>query len=234
MARHAPDLKKKQLEDLRRVIFFQNSYAFAARPIPGLDGLEQMSGGKSSAEGSWVPLVGGGDGTRAFASSDEGDYMAFTSVSIFCAPVEMKLRAAPQAAADTQPLSSSMKELTLDFRCSDCVHSFADENSLLMHCRDTGHFPAGGDDGSGGDVRPANKEEFIQYANVVLSRALGERYARWGRDYIDPKSWTDPEDKFGKSLGVRVFKAFSCEFGWNKSRPDPNEPLQLVLTVCDM
>ena len=56
-----------------------------------------------------------------------------------------------------------------------------------------------------------------------------------GAEFIDPKSATEPEDRYGKSFGVRVFKAYSCEFGWHKSKPDPNEPIQLVLTVsiCD-
>jgi len=63
--------------------------------------------------------------------------------------------------------------------------------------------------------------------NAPISRNIIHR----GREHIDPKSWTEPEDKFGKSLGVRVFKAFSCEFGWHRSKPVPNEPLKLALTV---
>jgi hypothetical protein len=59
---------------------------------------------------------------------------------------------------------------------------------------------------------------------------VNERTNR-GRDYIDPKSGTEPTDKFGKSLGVTVYKAYSCEFGWHKSRPVPDDPLRLVLTV---
>ena len=38
-------------------------------------------------------------------------------------------------------------------------------------------------------------------------------------------------DRNGRSLGVRVFKAYSCEFGWNKPNPSKAEPLRLVLTV---
>jgi hypothetical protein len=52
-----------------------------------------------------------------------------------------------------------------------------------------------------------------------------------GREYIDPKSFTEPTDRDGRSLGVRVFKAFTCEFGMHKSTPRPNVPCTLGLTV---
>ena len=68
-------------------------------------------------------------------------------------------------------------------------------------------------------------------ASHFFSFPHDKKYCR-GREYIDPKSYTEPVDKFGKHLGVRVFKAYSCEFGWNRATPDPNEPLQLCLTVC--
>lgn len=60
---------------------------------------------------------------------------------------------------------------------------------------------------------PANKEIFLAYCNVALQRALGERMARWGREYIDPKNFTEPSDKHGQKLGVKVFRAYTCEFG---------------------
>lgn len=52
-----------------------------------------------------------------------------------------------------------------------------------------------------------------------------------GREYIDPKSFTEPQDRSGKSLGVRVFKAYVCEFGLHKSNPDPTVPCSLGLTI---
>lgn len=209
------------MEDLRRVVFFQSSYVFSARPIPGI--LSVPKGG--------VPIVGGGNGTP---NSDEGDAMTLTSLTVYSCPKEMGVKAPPPRAAPqaggVEQLASSMEAVTVDMRCADCVFSFVDENSLVAHCRETGHFPVT-NTGEQQAVRAANKEEFIQYANVVLRRALGERLARWGREYIDPKSWTEPADKYGKSLGVRVFKAYSCEFGWNKAKPVASEPLQLVLTA---
>lgn len=54
-----------------------------------------------------------------------------------------------------------------------------------------------------------------------MSRALSERFARWGHDFIDPQSCKEPTDtKTGKSLGVRVFEAYSCQFGVVRA-PDP-------------
>jgi len=41
--------------------------------------------------------------------------------------------------------------------------------------------------------------------NVALQKAMGERMARWGREYIDPKNWTEPTDRNGRSMGVRIF-----------------------------
>eukprot|EP00978_Attheya_sp_CCMP212_P002166 scaffold4463_cov51-Attheya_sp.AAC.9 len=52
---------------------------------------------------------------------------------------------------------------------------------------------------------------------------------RWGRDYIDPDSISEPKDYKGNSLGVNVFRAFKCEFGLH--RKGMNGPLQLGLTV---
>eukprot|EP00957_Ditylum_brightwellii_P209374 15361472-Ditylum_brightwellii.AAC.1 len=54
--------------------------------------------------------------------------------------------------------------------------------------------------------------------------------ARWGREYIDPKSFQEPTGRDGQSLGVKVFKAYTCEFGLH--RPTANGgKLSLTLTV---
>mmetsp|Transcript_21287 Transcript_21287/g.46192 ORF Transcript_21287/g.46192 Transcript_21287/m.46192 type:complete len:966 (-) Transcript_21287:493-3390(-) len=229
IARNHGSMSKKAVDDLRRIVFFQSSFVFSARPIPGIE---------SISKDEKIPIVGGGNGSPI---SDEGDAVMLTSLTVCNAPVEMGLsrkaaavpqRAAPQAGSPCPPVgqvASSMKTLTVDMRCANCAYTFVDENALIAHCRETGHFPVTSSDDEG--IRPANREEFIQYANVALRRALGERLARWGREYIDPKSWTEPEDRNGRSLGVRVFKAYSCEFGWNKSKPLPSEPLQLVVTA---
>eukprot|EP00804_Cyclotella_cryptica_P022927 CCRYP_018744-RA/>CCRYP_018744-RA protein AED:0.29 eAED:0.29 QI:71/1/1/1/1/0.85/7/1036/740 len=217
----------KKLEDViaewRRLLFFQNSVIFAARPLPGMEPL---------AKGESVPLVGGGKGTP---ESDNGDAMTVTDVTQYSPPVEMipASASAPKKAAPPKAdsLEASMASLTVDLRCADCIKSFVDEKALLAHCQMTGHAPVIA--GSGGqEAKPANREVFLQYANVVLKRAMGERLAPWGREFIDPKSFTEPQDsRSGKSLGVRVFKAFTCEFGLHKSDTEPNSPCSLGLTV---
>ena len=84
-------------------------------------------------------------------------------------------------------------ELSVELRCANCVRTFVDENALVMHCTQLGHFPVTANEGGGMGAmgsskveggspiiaRPANRQEFVQYANVVLQRALGERLARW-------------------------------------------------------
>ena len=190
LARNCNGMSKKEIEDLRRVLFYQGSYLLSARPIPGV--------GNNIPDGGIDLVGGGGVGSKnrsdgIFPTSDNGDSMILTSVKVFCAPLEMKLgggnnmvknepRAAPQAAepsSSVQRVSSSMETLTMELRCANCVYTFKDDNSLLMHCRETGHFPVTSGDDDHNTIHPANKEEFIQYANVVLRHALGERLARW-------------------------------------------------------
>ena len=157
IARKFPDLPPKAVEDLRRVVFFQSSYVFAARPIPGLESLPE--GG--------VALVGGGDGSPV---SDEGDAVTLTSMTAYSTPAEMKAecppaaatggqRAAPQAdPGGTAGATAAMGELSVDARCNDCVFTFVDNNALVAHCRETGHFPVTSAGAPGAQaVRPANK-----------------------------------------------------------------------------
>lgn len=69
------------------------------------------------------------------------------------------------------------------------------------------------------------------YVNVVLERAMGERFARWGREYIDPNSMQEPVDKFGNPMGVRVFKAYSCHFNFMRRSNTEAGTARLTLTV---
>lgn len=85
--------------------------------------------------------------------------------------------------------------------------------------------PAVGDDAP--KVAPLGV--FLAYVNGALNRALSERLARWGSEYIDPSNVTEPVDRQGNSLGVRVYEAFSCQFGM--LRPSLEGPVQLSLTV---
>jgi len=98
---------------------------------------------------------------------------------------------------------------------------------MKMHCKEFGHKPV--EESLQGSNRPASVEEFSQYCNTVLQQAMGERMARWGRHYIDPKTFTTPKDRQGRELGVNVFQAYNVEFSVGK--PRLREPPQLMLTV---
>jgi len=231
---------KKYLEEWRRVIFFQNSVFFSARPVPGLS-LEALpvggggaagggKGGASRADG--IPLVGGGNGSPASAG---GEAVTVIEGGAYGIPLEMMTKAErdkrtsqpqQQQQQQQQQVEESMRELTLDLRCANCAKAFADDKGLLQHCKETGHFPVGKE-----EVVPPTKELFVQYANVVLNRAMGERMARWGREYIDPQKFHEPTDKFQKPLGVRIFRAYTCEFNLHKPNPNPETPCRLGLTV---
>ena len=79
------------------------------------------------------------------------------------------------------------------------------------------------------EPQPAGMELFASFTNLALQRALGERLARWGNEYIDPMSMKEPTDKSGRSLGVRVYEAYSCQFGAMKATKESLP--QLGLTV---
>jgi hypothetical protein len=103
----------------------------------------------------------------------------------------------------------------------------------LYFSQQAGHAPVyAPDEFASGDKAPrhAQMEVFISYVNGALQRALGERLARWGAEYIDPEQVTEPTDNQGNSMGVRVYQAFSCRF--NPLRPgDGSGPAHLALTV---
>lgn len=147
---------QEECNSWRRILYFQNSVVFSPRALP-----VDLSNGP-------VPLVGGGDAP----TSDNGDCMTITDVTVYGPPVELATRAAPQASG---PIDA-MAALTIDLRCSDCTKSFVNEQAMMLHCKELGHSPvvAGNE-----KLTAANKELFLQYANVVLSRALSERLAPW-------------------------------------------------------
>lgn len=101
-----------------------------------------------------------------------------------------------------------------------------------MHCSQTaGHAPvySATDVATiGSEPVPANMEVFNAYINGALQRALGERLARWGTEYIDPMNMKEPVDRQGRPLGVRVYEAYSCQFGF--IRNSDNTP-RVGLTV---
>lgn len=205
-------MEAKEIENLKRVVFFEGSSFFSARPVPGLEPENlprQLVGTKES----------GNDGINVFVS-DNGDSLQITNYQCRKAPTQVTGEAAkPQAAEKTD-------SVPVDRRCSDCTKAFADLPALLSHCSITGHQPE-----YPGEAEPANREQFLAYCNVALQRAMGERMARWGREYIEPKTFTEPVDKrSGEKLGVKVFQAYTCEFGLH--RPGvADKRLYLTLTV---
>jgi hypothetical protein len=76
---------------------------------------------------------------------------------------------------------------------------------------------------------PASGELFTAFINLALQRALSERLARWGAEFIDPENMKEPVDKSGRSLGVRVYEAYSCQFNLMKATEDSLP--QIGLTV---
>jgi hypothetical protein len=87
---------------------------------------------------------------------------------------------------------------------------------ISISSQETGHKPVYAASEVAADTTgpvPADYDVFLSYANVALQRALGERLARWGTEYIDPMNMTEPVDRNGASLGVRVYEAFACQFG---------------------
>ena len=64
---------------------------------------------------------------------------------------------------------------------------------------------------------------------MVLKRALGERWSRWGRDFVDPQSFTEPTGRGDRPLGVRVYTGYTAEF--DLRRLNKSQKARLVLTV---
>lgn len=193
---------KKELESIRRGIFFEGSYCFSSRPIPGL-------------ESSKLPVylvANKNTQTVDCPISDNGDTLQVMNVQSFQASKEIC------DSMEEIPGSRSPLLATLDGRCASCTTSFKDVTALLSHCRETGHLPQTQNFDKNSDDQPryASKEVFLSFCNVALQRAMGERMARWGREYIDPQSFQEPTDRNGNPLGVKVFRAFTCEFGMHR------------------
>jgi len=188
-----------QIDDVLRVVFFEGSAVLSSRKIPGI-------------EKSDLPFL-------VYQDVQDGDTCTVTSFECFRAPTCLQN-------------SLTIDENTMigvDFRCAHCTTAFATQDALLSHCKSLGHSPVFAPElveSSGPDVqdttlgistvRPAMLEVFLAFCNVALQRALSERLARWGKDFIDSTSFTTPSNRFGKSLGVRVFRAFRCEFTMGK------------------
>jgi len=209
------EMPDKEKDDLRRVVFFQGSFFYSARKIPGL-------------EPNKLPLE------LPMSPEAEGDAMKVVQVFHYVTPVELlqpeeteteassspqqqQQQQQPAAATPKKTLVSKDGEVRFDMRCNDCIKCFADIGALLQHCQMARHapvYPAIENASSGCKPIPANMDVFNSYVNGALQRALGERLARWGTEYIDPQNMKEPVDKQNRPLGVRVYEAYSCQFGF--------------------
>ena len=219
-------MSDKDIESFKRGVFFEGSYCFTSRQIPGLDAknlpLYLVAASKNLKLDNKVVNV---------PCSDNGDTIRVAQVQSYTAPTMLSPNYRPPKAGTGDAKNTAV----MDQRCANCNTMFVNAEALLSHCRETGHTPQYANTGDSSTI-PANKEVFLSFANNALQRALSERMARWGREYIDPTSTTEPEDRNGRKLGVQVFKAFSCEFGLNRvtagAKPgQPPPPIQLTLTV---
>lgn len=137
----------------------------------------------------------------------QGDQMTITDVQTFGAPVELS----SPGATETQTIDQ--------YRCGSCPSSFKDKQALLQHCRDSGHMVASSVEGT----TPAPLETLVSYANLMLQRALSERYAKCCGAFVDLKPYKEEH-------GVVVYKAYQCNFGVGRN-PTGLTKARLELTV---
>ena len=102
------DLPDKEKDDLRRVVFFQGSFFYSARKIPGLEPQE-------------LPM------TLPVTEDAEGDTIKVVQVFHYITPVELK--------TDIKHGAKKLKdgEISFDKRCNDCAKCFVDSGALFQH-----------------------------------------------------------------------------------------------------
>jgi hypothetical protein len=203
-------MEESARNDLDRVVFFEGSGVYTAREIPFIDTFP-------------FTLV-------SAEQSLNGDVMTITGIKGFSPPKCLVPISQDPTIKKEDGFTSSVPMVTIDIRCANCTKAFSDSAALFSHCQNTGHSPATANSNSksGLVIEPSSNEQFTAFCNVALRKAMSERLAKWGREYIDAKTMTEPKDKRGNSLGVRVFRAYSCDFGL--IRPNGKEA-QLALTV---
>jgi hypothetical protein len=193
-------------KEMRRMVFFAGSFFYSAREIPGL-------------ESANLPR------TLCDGSATGGDVMRCLDVKRFTTPTCLLPPTAPV-------VTQGLEEVRLDpFRCNNCARTFSIDSDMLQHCRDTGHVPIYATSGDGGLASsPATPEVLVSYISLVLDRAMSERLARWGKEYVDRDAPIAAKDRQGNDLGVSIFEAISLSMGLIK---DGRKPPQLTLT-CDL
>ena len=102
------DMPDKEKDDLRRVVFFQGSFFYSARKIPGL-------------EPQKLPM------TLPVTEDAEGDTIKVVQVFHYVTPKELKTEKNP----DGKNLKND--EISFDKRCNDCAKGFVDSGALLQH-----------------------------------------------------------------------------------------------------
>eukprot|EP00547_Thalassionema_nitzschioides_P000902 CAMPEP_0194203194 /NCGR_PEP_ID=MMETSP0156-20130528/3038_1 /TAXON_ID=33649 /ORGANISM="Thalassionema nitzschioides, Strain L26-B" /LENGTH=1226 /DNA_ID=CAMNT_0038928897 /DNA_START=245 /DNA_END=3925 /DNA_ORIENTATION=- len=203
------DKAEKDKQSLLRQIFFCGTYFFAANLV---DGLEEEKLPRELLDGSQF----------------EGDTLSVVRCQSYTAPTELLLTPSETKTEEsTNENETKSSTVSIDFRCANCTSVFKTKSGILMHCEKLGHRPV--DNVERTESQPATKVEFAHYCNIVLQRAMTERMARWGRHYIDPKSYTTPRNRHGEELGVDIFQAYSVEF--NVGQPCNGDKPKLMLTV---
>lgn len=158
------DMPPKDLESLKRVVFFKGSFFYSSRPIEGL-------------QQSQLPV------TLVDGQTTEGDVLRVVNVQCFTTPKEMSTGRDPAT-------KSNDREVTLDRRCANCTRAFSNFDALIAHCEMTGHSPVFEEADNDETPRAPSPSVFLGYCNVALTQAMMERMARWGRDFVDAKSFT--------------------------------------------
>jgi hypothetical protein len=101
-------MSMKEKDDLKRVVFFQGSFFYAARKIPGLE-----------AEKLPLPL-------HIPVEKAEGDSIQIMQLVHYVSPIELQYK-------DSASSSRKEGELSFDKRCADCTTAFKDSGDLLQH-----------------------------------------------------------------------------------------------------
>lgn len=107
-------------KELLRVVFFEGSFFFSARVIPGLDDISKLP----------VVLLNG--------TTTNGDTMSIVDMVHYVTPTELKSTMSPSI----ESITRNVNELSIDpTRCGDCTRTFSSKEACLQHCRETGHTP---------------------------------------------------------------------------------------------
>jgi len=180
------EMPKRDKNDLKRVVFFAGSCCYAARPIPGL-------------ESSTLPVV------VLSGDSIDGDSITIDRVRQYTTPQELVEQSVSTVLCESN--------LSFDLRCSNCAQAFHERESLLQHCRSSGHSPVYAIEACDEPIAAVSIDEFVSYTNLVLQRAMSERLVKWDRVYVDLTTPIPATDRRGNDLGVDIFQAYSCSFG---------------------